>query len=266
MPSKYRFYYLIGLSSFIHALILAFLPGPSFQKLLGAETFQIISVVSDEDLPATTFHSSDLKEQIDWLEALEQVDREDDQPASQQDTFVQQFILPSTHFNKFEEAYSRNMADPVLTASLSLTPDRVELLPSAMAELPIELDWHKTLDRTLQSTPDDKSDQKIVSTLNDTTEEKPPHHNEIEGPVASRQIMFQPELPIVSLEKNTIITMKFWVFPDGTVGKIIPLKKADAELERIAINYLKQWRFSVLPRESSQDEQWGIIPIKFKIN
>jgi hypothetical protein len=42
-------------------------------------------------------------------------------------------------------------------------------------------------------------------------------------------------------------------------------KKADPRLEALAISYLRYWRFTPLPSEAPQDEQWGIIPFKFRI-
>jgi len=49
------------------------------------------------------------------------------------------------------------------------------------------------------------------------------------------------------------------------VDRIVPSVKGDTGLERIAIQYLKQWRFAPLPKDQPQVEQWGSIPIKFKL-
>jgi TonB family protein len=61
------------------------------------------------------------------------------------------------------------------------------------------------------------------------------------------------------------IELTFWVLPDGMVDRVVPTMKGDTELERIAIQYLKQWRFAPLPKDKPQVEQWGIVPIKFKL-
>ena len=53
------------------------------------------------------------------------------------------------------------------------------------------------------------------------------------------------------------IEMTLWVLPNGIVDRVIPSVKGDAELERIAIQYLKQWRFVPLPKDQPQVEQWG---------
>ena len=61
------------------------------------------------------------------------------------------------------------------------------------------------------------------------------------------------------------IELTLWVLPTGTVDRVVPLVKGDAELEKIAVQYLKQWRFAPLPKDQPQVEQSGTIPIKFKL-
>jgi TonB family protein len=87
----------------------------------------------------------------------------------------------------------------------------------------------------------------------------------IQGPAAERQVIFQPPPPSVTVEGETEIELRFWILPNGTVSRVVPLKKSDPRLEALAINYLRHWRFNPLPPEAGQDEQWGIIPFKFRI-
>jgi TonB family protein len=49
------------------------------------------------------------------------------------------------------------------------------------------------------------------------------------------------------------------------VDRVVPSVKGDTELEKIAIQYLKQWRFAPLPKDKPQVEQWGTVPIKFRL-
>ena len=86
----------------------------------------------------------------------------------------------------------------------------------------------------------------------------------IKGPVASRKIVERPSLAPVKVRVETEIELTFWVLPNGTVDRAIPSVKGDAELERIAVQYMKQWRFVALPKNQAQLEQWGTIPIKFR--
>ncbi len=78
-------------------------------------------------------------------------------------------------------------------------------------------------------------------------------------------MLFQPPLPSVSVESEREIELRFWILPNGAVGRVVPVKKSDPRLEALAINYLRQWRFTPLPSNTPQDEQWGIIPFKFRI-
>jgi TonB family protein len=86
----------------------------------------------------------------------------------------------------------------------------------------------------------------------------------IKGPLATRKILERPDLPQVKVKVEAEIELTFWVLPNGSVDRAIPSVKGDTELERIAIQYLKQWRFASLPKDQPQVEEWGMIPIKFK--
>ncbi len=87
----------------------------------------------------------------------------------------------------------------------------------------------------------------------------------IKGPLASRKILEKPSPPSVRLSVEAEIELTLWVLPDGTVDRVLPTVKGDTELERVAIGYLKQWRFAPLPKDEPQVEQWGTIPIRFKL-
>ncbi|MBM4276300.1 MAG: energy transducer TonB [Deltaproteobacteria bacterium] len=87
----------------------------------------------------------------------------------------------------------------------------------------------------------------------------------IKGPLVSRKILERPSPPQVKVKVEAEIEMTIWVLPNGMVDRVIPALKGETELERIAGQYLKQWRFAPLPRDQAQSEQWGTIPIKFKL-
>jgi TonB family protein len=88
----------------------------------------------------------------------------------------------------------------------------------------------------------------------------------IKGPLVSRKILERPSPPSVRIRVEAEIELTFWVLPNGTVDRAIPSVRGDAELERIAVQYLKQWRFAPLPGDQSQVEQWGTIPIRFRLD
>lgn len=88
----------------------------------------------------------------------------------------------------------------------------------------------------------------------------------LEGPIAeSRTIVFQPGIPRVSLNQATDVKLKFWVRPDGTVGRVEPVIIGDLSLVRTAEVYVKAWRFNTLSPDVPQTEQWGTITIRFTL-
>ncbi len=118
----------------------------------------------------------------------------------------------------------------------------------------------------------DKGAEKVIGKLLNKREkpspEKPLEENlrlGIKGPLGMRKIIERPQPPHVKVKVEAEIELTFWVLPNGMVDRIVPTVKGDAELERIAIQYLKQWRFAALPIDQPQVEQWGVLPIKFKL-
>lgn len=92
---------------------------------------------------------------------------------------------------------------------------------------------------------------------------QPPTATEgITGPAAMRQVLYRPSSPRVEVERDTTVLLKFWVRPDGTVGRVIPEKKGDPRLDAVAVRFLKAWRFNPLAEDSG--EQWGTISIVFR--
>lgn len=73
-----------------------------------------------------------------------------------------------------------------------------------------------------------------------------------------------PEYP-EGVAKEIDLKLRFTIRPDGTVGKIFPLIKADARLENAAINSLRQWRFEPLPFSAQQIEQTVVITFPFRL-
>jgi TonB family protein len=86
----------------------------------------------------------------------------------------------------------------------------------------------------------------------------------IKGPASERQVLFQPPPPSVTVESESEIELRFWILPNGAVGRVVPVRKSDPRLEALVISYLRRWRFTPLPPDTPQDEQWGTIPFKFR--
>ncbi|NGP87270.1 energy transducer TonB family protein [Fodinibius halophilus] len=92
-------------------------------------------------------------------------------------------------------------------------------------------------------------------------EKSAPYELKWEGDI-ERNPMVQP-LPTNTTDAEATITIRFEVKPDGTVGRIIPLKKMNPELEREVMKTLRSWRFSQLPSGVPQQSQWGTITFRF---
>ena len=73
-----------------------------------------------------------------------------------------------------------------------------------------------------------------------------------------------PEYP-EGVQKEIDIRLKFSILPDGTVGTILPLAKADTKLENAAISSLRQWRFEPLSPGQKQMEQTAVIVFPYRL-
>ncbi len=73
-----------------------------------------------------------------------------------------------------------------------------------------------------------------------------------------------PDYP-EGVQKEINIRLSFTILPDGTIGTIIPVTKADTRLENVAINSLRQWRFEPLSSNQPQNEQAAVIDFPFRL-
>lgn len=92
-------------------------------------------------------------------------------------------------------------------------------------------------------------------------EKSAPYELSWEGDI-ERAPMVQP-LPGNTANTEAVITVRFEVRPNGTVGRIIPLRKMNPELETEVMSTLRTWRFSRLPGGVPQTSQWGTITFRF---
>lgn len=73
-----------------------------------------------------------------------------------------------------------------------------------------------------------------------------------------------PDYP-QGVNKEIDIRLRFSILPDGTVGNIFLLTKADTKLENAAINSLRQWRFEALAPGQKQSEQTAVIVFPYRL-
>jgi TonB family protein len=93
----------------------------------------------------------------------------------------------------------------------------------------------------------------------------PPPQLEIEGPVGEeRRVLSRPEPPSVTIRHSADVRLKFYVSPRGEVVRAFPIERGDTDLDRVALAYLKQFRFNALPH-GDQREQWGTIRVRFRL-
>ena len=118
--------------------------------------------------------------------------------------------------------------------------------------------------------PEDAVAQQFIASLREQTKEHEgiQQNNpgdaalDIRGPAANRKINYIPP-PLQSKPSvDGDVLLKFWVLPDGTVEKVIPLVTEGTRVYLAAINHIKQYRFEPLPKNSPQIETWGVIPMQ----
>ncbi|MEX2462958.1 MAG: TonB family protein [Balneolaceae bacterium] len=97
-----------------------------------------------------------------------------------------------------------------------------------------------------------------------TPDRSAPYDLQWEGEL-NRSPMVQP-LPTNSTNEEAVITIRFEVHPDGSLGRVIPMRKMNPELEREVMRTLRGWRFSRLPSGVPQDAQWGTITFRFVLD
>jgi membrane protein involved in colicin uptake len=87
-----------------------------------------------------------------------------------------------------------------------------------------------------------------------------------EGGLGTRRLYSysEPSYP-EGVHKQIDIRLKFAILPDGTVGTILPLTKADTKLENAAINSLRQFRFEPLSPNQKQAEQTAVIVFHYRL-
>ncbi len=86
----------------------------------------------------------------------------------------------------------------------------------------------------------------------------------IEGEASHRQILSKvlPAYP-KGYHGEGIVKLKFTVLPNGLVGDVLPLVKADPVLEKVTIDAFQQWRFNPIPPDKPQKTATGVITFRY---
>lgn len=91
-----------------------------------------------------------------------------------------------------------------------------------------------------------------------------PYLLEWEGSLG-RQAQINP-LPDYTVDVEAIITVRFAVRPDGTVGSVTPVRRTDPDLENEVIRTIRSWRFNRLPAGVPQETQYGTVTFRFVLD
>ena len=115
--------------------------------------------------------------------------------------------------------------------------------------------------------PEDMEAQRIIAGLREAAKEEEAGKKsmataalDIRGPAAGRKVSYLPPPLPSKPSMDGDYLLKFWIFPDGTVGKVVPLVKGDTPAVTAAIDHFKKFRFEPLPKGVAHVEQWGVIP------
>jgi periplasmic protein TonB len=109
-----------------------------------------------------------------------------------------------------------------------------------------------------------RGDPNVDQGIGHTPDRSAPYDLQWEGEL-NRSPMVQP-LPNNQTNEEAVISIRFEVHPDGSLGRIIPLRKMNPELEREVMRTLRSWRFSRLPSGVPQEPQWGTITFRFVLD
>ena len=109
-----------------------------------------------------------------------------------------------------------------------------------------------------------EGEENVEQGTGNTSERSAPYDLQWEGEL-DRSPMVQP-LPSNPTNEEATITIRFEVNPDGSLGRVFPLKKMNPELEREVMRTLRSWRFSRLPSGVPQEPQMGTITFRFVLD
>ncbi len=153
------------------------------------------------------------------------------------------------------------------------TPDTDEIDPAELAEQTNEVEEHAPPPSAQQDEEEMEGEEEtgdirgirgraeVDQGTGTDAERSAPYQLEWEGDI-NRAPIVQP-MPNYVSETEAVISVRFEVRPDGTVGSIRPLRRGNPELDREVMRTLRTWRFSRLPSNVPQESQHGTITFRF---
>jgi len=145
-----------------------------------------------------------------------------------------------------------------------IKPEKVQAEDNVEEAVPPRVEEDEEVREGAESSGDEKGnrgDMNVDQGTGTDEEKSAPYDLRWEGDL-ERDPMIQP-LPENTADVEATITVRFEVHPDGSIGRILPLRKMNPELERQVFSTLRGWRFSRLPAGAPQEPQWGTITFRF---
>lgn len=196
--------------------------------------------------------------EVETEEPVEEAPKPEEVPQTPAEENVKPVDLPDEVEDVVEEVIQTPVTetiDPTQTQE-EQTEEEIEIPPQAQRE-------EEQSEGAEESGDPDGAIGEVNSTqgIGNDEDKTSPFELKWEGDI-ERAPMVQP-LPSNSANTEAVITVRFQVRPNGTVGQIIPVKKMNPELEAEVMKTLRTWRFSRLPGGVPQQVQWGTLTFRF---
>lgn len=183
--------------------------------------------------------------------------------------------------NKFQKgiSYSSLAAVVLLSAVLYLIVSKVKETPVLNNETATQkIDQQKKINQIENENKSSLNPSQTKETINEQTqviskEESNPSVKKSNSRELGFDIDYGSEQPriirnfILPESKKpgsgrVVLKFRFTIRPDGSVSKVFPTMKGDADLELEAMNLLRKWRFEKLPASSEQNDQKAEISFR----
>lgn len=185
-------------------------------------------------------------------------------------------ITPEVDLNQYVTIGFGNVGESSSTGSLTESEPSLPLVVEKR-ENEIEIPKVKNIDETndvaltqVEEKVIEKQPEKTEAkdkVIDDGNESKGNFGFELDFGGKGQRKIYSYEIPAYppGVSKEIDVRLQFTIMADGTVGRIIPVQKADTRLEAVAMNSLRQWRFEALPEGAKGKPQTAIITFPFRL-
>lgn len=188
------------------------------------------------------------------------------QPVETPQRPVDEITKPVDLPDQIEEVVSEDVIDTPPTEIID--PNAVEVTEELVEEVtPPQTMESEQIREGIEQSGDERGSQgdpNVDQGTGQTPDRSAPYDLQWEGEL-NRSPMVQP-LPANNTNEEAVITIRFEVHPDGSLGRVMPMRKMNPELEREVMRTLRSWRFSRLPSGVPQEPQWGTITFRFVLD